>query len=103
MQPGEMKSKINILTVSNADGPFGSKKEIFKENIWAKKEQLVGDKLIQAMGEGRRIPCNFIIRRNDNVTTDMLVECDSKKYEIVSAVPLNKMTQYTILTCFEVI
>lgn len=103
MQPGEMKSKINILTVSNESGPFGNKKEIFKENIWAKKEQLVGEKLIQAMGEGRRIPCNFIIRRNDNVTTDMLVECNSKRYEIVSAIPLNKLTQYTILTCIEIL
>lgn len=98
-----MTSKITIKLKKNNDGPFGSSYTSFQENIWAKKEQLVGDKLIQAMGEGKKIPCNFIIRRNDNVTNDMLVECDSKLYEIVSAVPLGKMTQYTILTCFEVI
>lgn len=103
MRIGEMTSKINIKKKQPNGGPFGNIYTSLIENIWAKKEQLVGDKLIQAMGEGKKIPCNFIIRRNDNVTTDMLVECDSKMYEIVSAVPLSKLTQYTILTCFEVI
>lgn len=103
MRIGEMTSKINIKVKQNNDGPFGSTYTVFLQNIWAKKEQLVGDKLVQAMGEGRKVPCNFIIRRNDNVTTDMLVECDSKTYEILSAIPLSKLTQYTILTCIEIL
>ena len=103
MRIGEMTSKISIKIKKGTEGPFGNNHVSFLDNIWAKKEQLVGDKLIQAMGEGKKIPCNFIIRRNDSITNDMLVECDSKLYEIVSAIPLGKMTQYTILTCFEVI
>lgn len=102
MQPGEMKSKINILTVSYSSGPFGERKEIVKQNIWAKKEPLAGKQLVQAMGDGNRIPCNFIVRRNDTITNDMFVEHNSKIYDIVSAIPLNNNDTYTILTCFEI-
>ena len=102
MQCGEMKHKIDICIKSYNDGPFGSEYESFITGIWAKKEELVGNQLIQAMGEGNKIPCNFIIRRNDKVTNKMFVRCNEKIYDIVSAVPLKGNISYTILTCYEV-
>ena len=102
MQCGEMKHKINIVIV-NKEGPYESEDEIIYENIWSKKEQLVGRQLYKAMGESDRIPCNFIIRRNDNINNDMFVICDGKRYDIKSAVPLSGNDEYTILSCYEVI
>lgn len=101
MKIGEMKSKIDIK-IKESDGPFGEEYKVFVSDIWAKKEQLVGSQLVQILGEGNKIPCNFIIRRNDKVTNKMFVKCDGKMYDIVSAVPLNGNISYTILTCFEI-
>ena len=103
MKVSDMKKKIDILTLKENNGPFnsGDKYSIFLSCIWAKKEQLVGSQLVQAMGEGSKIPCNFIVRRNDSITNKMFVECDGKKFNIVSACQLNKNDGYTILTCFE--
>lgn len=102
MQCGEMKHKIDICVLKEKDGPFGTCEYVdFISNIWAKKEQLVGSQLVQAMGEGSKIPCNFIIRRNDKVTNKMFVRCDDVMYDIKSACPINKNYGYTILTCFE--
>lgn len=102
MQCGEMKHKIDIVIVSDKDGPFGDGEAIVLKNIWAKKEELVGMQLYQSMGESSKIPCNFIIRRNDNVTNKMIVICKGRRYDIKSAVPLKDNDSYTILSCYEV-
>lgn len=102
MQCGEMKSKIDILIKSQSSGPFGSAYETYKSGVYAKKEELVGTQLYQAMGESDKIPCNFIIRRNDSITNDMFVRCGSKLYDIKSAIRLPKNDSYTILSCYEI-
>ena len=103
MKISDMDKKVDILIKNdNTDSPFESEYKNFIANIWAKREQLVGAQLIQALGESNKIPCNFIIRRNDKVTNKMFVKCNEKIYDIVSAVPLKGNISYTILTCYEV-
>lgn len=102
MQCGEMKHKIDIVNQVEQEGPFGGVEENVYTNIYAKKEELVGTQLYQSMGESDRVPCNFIIRRNDNVNNKMFVKCNGKKYDIKSAVPLKGNDSYTILSCFEI-
>lgn len=103
MKISDMNKKVDIsIKNNNSDSPFGEEYEVFVADIWAKKEQLVGSQLVQVLGEGNRIPCNFIIRRNDKVTNKMFVKCNEKMYDIVSSVPLNGNISYTILTCFEI-
>ncbi|MBE6021675.1 MAG: head-tail adaptor protein [Cellulosilyticum sp.] len=103
MQCGEMKHKIDICIKSVNSGPFGGNGyDDVLTSIWAKKEELIGTQLYQAMGESDKIPCNFIIRRNDSVTNDMYVRCGNKMYDIKSAVPLPKNDSYTILSCYEI-
>lgn len=101
MQCGEMKHKINIIALKQGNEPFGEEEVIVYSNLWAKKEELVGTQLYQAMGESNKIPCNFIIRRNDTITNKMFVVCGVKKYDIKSAVPLTGNDSYTILSCYE--
>ena len=103
MQCGEMKHKVNIVRVNESSGPFGDNEEIVFQGIWAKKEELFGTQLYQSMGESDKIPCNFIVRRNDNITNKMFVVCDGKKYDIKSAIPLAGNDEYIILSCYEVI
>lgn len=101
MKVSEMKHKIDIVQINNSSGPFGNGEEIAFSSIWAKKEDLVGNQLYQAMGETNKIPCNFIIRRNDNITNDMFVKFKNKLYDIKSAVPLKGNDSFTILSCYE--
>ena len=103
MKTADMKNKIDICIKSVSSGPFGgSGYENILTSIWAKKEELIGNQLYQAMGESDKIPCNFIIRRNDSITNDMYVRCGTKMYDIKSAVPLPKNNSYTILSCYEI-
>lgn len=96
-----MTTKIDIK-IKESHGPFEEAYKVFISDIWAKKEQLVGTQLIQALGEGNKLPCNFIIRRNDKVTNKMFVKCNEHIYDIVSAIPLKGNGNYTILTCLEI-
>lgn len=101
MKVSDMKYKIDICVKKEKDGPFGNDEyENAFSSIWAKKEELVGTQLVQAAGEGDKIPVNFIIRRNDKVTNKMFVRCGDAMYDIKSACPLSKNDGYTILTCF---
>jgi len=97
----DMKHKVDIIKMVNDNGPFGDREEVILSSIWAKKEELVGKQLYQAMGESNKIPCNFIIRRNDNITNDMFVKFKNKLYDIKSAVPLKGNDSFTILSCYE--
>ena len=101
MKIADMDKKVDIVVKGNNNGPFGIKYNEFITNIWAKQEQLTSSQLVQAIGEGNKVPVNFIIRRNDKVTRKMFVRYNGQLYDIVSAVPLNGNTSYTILTCFE--
>lgn len=102
MKISDMNIKIDILTKENDDdSPFGSEYTAKISSIWAKKEQLAGSQLTQAIGEGNKIPCNFIIRRNDSINNKMCVKCKDVLYDIVSATPLNNNDTFTILTCLE--
>lgn len=101
MRISEMKNKIDIQE-KTSNGPFQESYITVVSNIWAKKEQLAGSQLVQALGESNKIPCNFIIRRNDKITNKMYVKCNDQMYDIVSAIPLGGNDTYTILTCFEI-
>ncbi len=102
MQCGEMRDTINIYKKATSTGPFGGGEVLYKENVNAKQEQLVGTQMYQSLGESDKIPCNFIIRRDDTVTNDMFITCKGKKYDILSAIQLKDNRMYTILSTLEV-
>lgn len=102
MQCGDMKHKVDILILSTPNGPFGIEYECHKSHVYAKKEELYGVQLHQAMGEGDKNPVNFVIRRDNTVTNKMFVKCEDKMYDIKSATTLKGNENYTILTCIEI-
>lgn len=85
----DMREKITIQYLSDAQDEYGESTNAwvdFKSNVWASKEQLLGNEYYQAESFNSNVEVKFRTYWFDGVTNEMRIVNGSEVYEILSAI-----------------
>ncbi|WP_333638525.1 phage head closure protein [Tissierella praeacuta] len=73
--------------------------EVFKSNIWASKDPLIGNEIFTALTADSKVEVKFNMRYIDGVTSEMKIRHGEEIYEIIGP-PVNVKSLNRELLCY---
>lgn len=85
MDPGDLRHKITIQTLTTSIGTNGFTTESWTnlKTVWAKAQGLFGREFFAAQQVNSKASCKFIIRYIANLDTSMRIAYEGKNYNIL--------------------
>lgn len=101
----DRRNKISILIKQSNKNSFGEtvkENVVFKQNIWASKEPLLGKEFFEAQRTNSSIEVKFNMDYISGVSNEMIVKDSEGIYEIVSAINVKSLNRELLLYCRKV-
>lgn len=105
----DMTSKISFLVSNGTQNIYGEMSnepgvwDLFKSDIWASKEPLLGNEYYTAVQTQSKVEVKFRTYYFDGVTNEMRIQHGSELYEILSAVNVKSLNRELLLYCKKVV
>lgn len=96
-QPGELKDRLSFRTRQDVPMAGGGTQPIYTEQfkLWGRVRQISGSAYLHSKQIGEDITHTIIIRRRDDITTDMEVLHDSAIYRVMRVSSINDGRRFT--------
>lgn len=97
-----MNYKIDFLKQTNKKNKYGELKDdwnIVVGDVWARKDELLGNEFFNALTTNNKVETKFNSRWIEGITSDMRIKCNNILYEIIGP-PVNVKGRNTELLCY---
>lgn len=102
INPGKYRHKIHFLKRVKGRDEYGEPIDdwpIFKGEIWASKEPLLGNEYFNALTANTKVEVKFNMRFVPGITNEMRIKHGNDIYEILSAVNVKSLNRELLCYC----